>query len=38
MTLAETAYDALRQDIVRGVLPPGKPLRKAQMSERYGMG
>ena len=38
MTLAETAYDALRHDIVRGVLAPGKPLRMAQLSERYGMG
>ncbi|MFC3181888.1 FCD domain-containing protein [Cypionkella sinensis] len=38
MTLAETAYDALRRDIVRGVLAPGKPLRMAQLSERYGMG
>lgn len=38
MTLAETAYDALRRDIVRGVLAPGKPLRMAQLSDRYGMG
>jgi GntR family transcriptional regulator, carbon starvation induced regulator len=38
MTLAETAYGALRYDIVRGALTPGQPLRLAVLSERYGMG
>ena len=38
MTLAETAYEAIRHDIVRGALAPGKPLRMQQLSERYGMG
>ena len=38
MTLAEKAYDALRHDIVRGALPAGRPLRLADLSQRYGMG
>ena len=38
MTLAEKAYDALRHDIIRGELPPGRPLRLADLGERYGMG
>lgn len=38
MTLAEKAYDQLRQDIVRGAFVAGKPLRLADLSERYGMG
>lgn len=38
MTLAETAYEALRHDIVRGLLRPGQPLRMVQLSQRYGMG
>lgn len=38
MTLAEKAYDALRHDIIRGEFAPGRPLRLADLSERYGMG
>ena len=38
MTLAEKAYVDLRHDIIRGVLAPGRPLRLADLSERYGMG
>lgn len=38
MTLAEKAYEALRHDIIRGELPPGRPLRLADLGERYGMG
>ncbi|MFT3998720.1 MAG: FCD domain-containing protein [Rhizobium sp.] len=38
MTLAEKAYDALRHDIIRGELPPGRPLRLSDLSERYEMG
>ncbi|MDX8437478.1 FCD domain-containing protein [Mesorhizobium abyssinicae] len=38
MTLAQKAYDALRHDIIRGELPPGRPLRLADLGERYGMG
>ncbi|MBL8584798.1 MAG: FCD domain-containing protein [Rhizobiaceae bacterium] len=38
MTLAEKAYEGLRHDIIRGELPPGRPLRLAELSERYGMG
>ncbi len=38
MTLAEKAYDALRHDITRGELAPGRPLRLADLSGRYGMG
>ena len=38
VTLAEKAYDNLRQDIVRGAFVPGSPLRLADLGERYGMG
>jgi DNA-binding GntR family transcriptional regulator len=38
MTLAEKAYEALRHDIIRGELAPGRPLRLADLSKRYGMG
>lgn len=38
MTLAENAYAALRHDIIRGELAPGRPLRLADLSKRYGMG
>ena len=37
-TLAERAYDGLRQDIVSGALGPGQPLRMAQLAQRYDMG
>ena len=38
MTLAEKAYQSLRHDIIRGAVAPGKPLRLADLSQRYGMG
>jgi len=38
MTLAETAYAALRRDIVSGALAPGQPLRMTLLCDRYGMG
>ncbi|MGE0279110.1 MAG: GntR family transcriptional regulator [Rhizobiaceae bacterium] len=38
MTLAEKAYAALRRDIIRGEFAPGRPLRLADLSQRYGMG
>jgi GntR family carbon starvation induced transcriptional regulator len=38
MTLAEKAYGALRQDIIRGALEPERPLRLAELGERYDMG
>ncbi len=38
MTLSEKAYAALRQDIIRGTLASGKPLRMAELSSRYDMG
>lgn len=38
MTLAETAYAALRRDIVSGALAPGLPLRMTLLCDRYGMG
>ena len=38
MTLADTAYAALRRDIVTGALAPGQPLRMAMLCERYSMG
>ncbi len=38
MTLAETAYAALRRDIISGALAPDVPLRMAFLCERYGMG
>lgn len=37
-TLAETAYAALRRDIISGALVPGQPLRMAFLCDRYGMG
>ena len=33
MTLAEKAYEALRHDIIRGELAPGRPLRLADLSK-----
>ena len=38
MTLSEKAYNALRQDIIRGALEQGRPLRMAELSARYDMG
>jgi DNA-binding GntR family transcriptional regulator len=38
MTLAEKAYLALRDDIVRGHFAADKPLRLAELSARYDMG
>lgn len=38
MTLAQDAYESLRHDIIRGALAPGRPLRLADLSQRYGMG
>ena len=38
MTLAETAYAALRADILRGAFRPDQPLRLAQLRDRYGLG
>lgn len=38
MTLADTAYDSLRRDIMRGHLPPGQPLRLEALRSRYDMG
>jgi GntR family carbon starvation induced transcriptional regulator len=38
MTLSETAYSAIRRDIIQGVLPAGQPLRMADLSARYAMG
>jgi len=38
MTLAESAYQDIRRDIVRGAFDPGQPLRMALLSERYKMG
>lgn len=37
-TLAESAYDGLRRDIVSGAFLPDMPLRMAFLCERYGMG
>lgn len=37
-TLAETAYAALRHDIIAGALAPAVPLRMAFLCDRYGMG
>ncbi len=37
-TLTEKAYEALRQDIVRGTLKPGQQLRMAELSAQYQMG
>lgn len=38
MTLAEKAYEALRHDIIRGEFGAGRPLRLADLSQRYEMG
>jgi GntR family carbon starvation induced transcriptional regulator len=38
MTLSETAYLAIRRDIIQGLLVAGQPLRMAELSERYSMG
>lgn len=38
MTLAEKAYQSLRNDIVRGAIPPGSALKMADLSARYDMG
>ncbi len=38
MTLAETAYQSLRTDIVRGAIAPGSALKMAELSARYDMG
>ncbi|NMM42867.1 FCD domain-containing protein [Rhodospirillaceae bacterium KN72] len=37
-TLADTVYDRMRWDIVRGELPPGMPLRLEQLKDRYSAG
>lgn len=37
-TLADSAYAALRRDIISGALAPGMPLRMAFLCDRYGMG
>lgn len=37
-TLADSAYVALRRDIISGALVPGMPLRMAFLCDRYGMG
>ncbi|WP_258052428.1 GntR family transcriptional regulator [Mesorhizobium sp. INR15] len=34
----ESAFEALRQDIISGLLAPGRPLRMAALQERYGFG
>ena len=38
MTLSETAYLAIRRDIIQGKLAAGQPLRMAELSARYAMG
>jgi GntR family transcriptional regulator, carbon starvation induced regulator len=38
MTLSETAYLAIRRDIIQGNLVAGQPLRMAELSLRYSMG
>lgn len=38
MTLANQAYDRIRDDIIQGVHPPAAPLRLADLKEKYGMG
>lgn len=38
MTLATQAYTQIRQDIIRGKLAPGAPLRLAELKEAYHMG
>lgn len=37
LTLAETAYQRLRQDIVAGLLAPGQSLRLEFLKDRYGL-
>lgn len=37
-TLADTVYDRMRWDIVRGVLKPGAPLRMEALKQRYDAG
>lgn len=38
VTLAESVYERMRWDIVRGALAPGLPLRLEQLKARYGAG
>lgn len=38
VTLADTVYDRMRWDIVRGVLKPGAPLRMEALKDRYAAG
>lgn len=38
MTLANTAYDRIRDDIIRGAYEPEAPLRLAELKDTYGMG
>ena len=37
-TLASSVYDMMRQDILKGDLPPGEKLRVEYMRDRYGVG
>ncbi len=37
-TLGDTVYLALRQDILTGAIPPGVPLRYADLRDRFGLG
>lgn len=38
MTLATTAYERIRDDIIQGVFLPCAPLRLAELKDKYGMG
>ena len=38
MTLADSCYARIRQDIVTGALAPGEPLKMDLLKEKYGMG
>src|SRR6185437_14706575 len=38
VSLTTQAYETLRQDILAGVLPPGKKLRIEELKESYGIG
>lgn len=38
MTLANKAYDQIRDNIIQGIHAPESPLRLAELKERYGMG
>src|SRR6185437_11629161 len=38
VSLTTQAYETLRQDILAGVLPPGKKLRIEELKETYGIG